>query len=73
MRIVAERVSVHSRCRSATKHKKKADLTAQIGRRGSEATVVFMNRKGGPMEDRRTRRNRSRSDQRRRALSEAQG
>jgi hypothetical protein len=55
------------------KRKKKTELTAQIGRRGTEATIVFINRKGGPMEDRRTRRNRSRSDQRRRAVVDGQG
>lgn len=53
------------------KDKKKAELVARIGRRGTEATIVFINRKGGPMEDRRTRRNRSRGDQRRRAVVEA--
>jgi hypothetical protein len=55
------------------KRKKKTDLIAQIGRRGTEATIVFINRKGGPMADRRTRRNRSRNDQRRRAVIDAQG
>lgn len=54
------------------KRKKAAAPTAQTGRRGTEATVAFINRKGGPMEDRRTRRNRSRSDQRRRAVNDAQ-
>ncbi len=49
---------------------KPIDLAAIIGRRGAEATLALRNRKGGVMLDRRTRRNRTRADQQRRAIAE---
>jgi hypothetical protein len=49
---------------------KPIDLTAIIGRRGAEATLMLHGRKAGVMEDRRTRRNRTRADQKRRAIAE---
>ncbi len=47
---------------------KPIDLTAVIGRRGAEATLALHGRKAGVMLDRRTRRNRTRADQQRRAI-----
>jgi hypothetical protein len=46
------------------------DLGALIGRRGAEATIALRNRKAGAMQDRRTRRNRTRGDQLRRAINQ---
>ncbi len=48
----------------------KPDIAALIGRIGPEAAIVLRSRKAGPMADRRTRRNRTRADQNRRAVSE---
>lgn len=48
----------------------KPDIAALIGRIGPEAAIVLRSRKAGPMADRRTRRNRTRADQQRRAVSE---
>jgi hypothetical protein len=50
---------------------KKKQAPPAIGRLGAEATLALHGRKAGVMADRRTRRNRSRSDQRRRAVAEA--
>lgn len=50
---------------------KKVNMTEKIGRRGTEATVEFLKhvaRAGGVMQDRRTRRDRTRGDQKRKAL-----
>jgi len=47
------------------------DLTALIGRRGAAATLALHTRKAGVMHDRRTRRNRSRADRKRRAIADA--
>ncbi|MGD0474306.1 MAG: hypothetical protein ABSB70_13990 [Candidatus Velthaea sp.] len=49
---------------------KSIDLTALVGRRGAEATLLLHGRKAGIMLDRRTRRNRTRADQKRRAIAE---
>jgi hypothetical protein len=49
---------------------KPIDLNALIGRRGAEATLALFGRKAGVMLDRRTRRNRTRADQERRAIAE---
>ncbi len=49
---------------------KSIDVTALVGRRGAEATLALHARKAGVMLDRRTRRNRTRADQRRRAIAE---
>jgi hypothetical protein len=49
---------------------KPIDLVAIVGRRGAEATLALHGRKAGVMQDRRTRRNRTRADQKRRALAE---
>jgi hypothetical protein len=46
------------------------DLTAIVGRRGAEATLALHGRKAGVMQDRRTRRNRTRADKKRRAIAE---
>ena len=53
------------------KKKEPVDVAALIGRIGPEAAIVLRSRKAGLMADRRTRRNRSRSDQKRRAIQEA--
>jgi hypothetical protein len=45
------------------------DIAALIGRIGPQAAIVLRSRKAGPMADRRTRRNRTRADQKRRAVS----
>jgi hypothetical protein len=47
------------------------DVTILIGRRGAEATLALRGRKAGVMLDRRTRRNRTRADQARRAIADA--
>jgi hypothetical protein len=52
------------------KKKELLDVAALIGRIGPQAAIVLRSRKAGPMADRRTRRNRSRSDQKRRAIQE---
>ena len=49
---------------------KPIDVTALVGRRGAEATLALRARKAGVMLDRRTRRNRTRADQQRRAIGE---
>jgi hypothetical protein len=49
---------------------KSIDLTSIIARRGAEATLLLHGRKAGVMLDRRTRRNRTRADQNRRAIAE---
>jgi hypothetical protein len=49
---------------------KSIDLNAILGRRGAEATLLLHGRKAGVMQDRRTRRNRTRGDQKRRAIAE---
>jgi hypothetical protein len=49
---------------------KPIDLTAIVGRLGAEATLALRGRKAGVMQDRRTRRNRTRADQERRAVAE---
>jgi hypothetical protein len=49
---------------------KQIDLTAIVGRLGAEATLALHGRKAGVMLDRRTRRNRTRADQKRRAVAE---
>jgi hypothetical protein len=46
------------------------DLTAIIGRRGAAATLALHTRKAGAMLDRRTRRNRTRAAQARRAIND---
>ncbi len=46
------------------------ELAALIGRIGPQAAIILRSRKAGPMADRRTRRNRTRSAQKRRAISE---
>jgi hypothetical protein len=51
-------------------NKTELDLALRIGRIGPQAAIVLRSRKAGPMEDRRTRRNRSRSDRKRRAIDE---
>jgi hypothetical protein len=48
----------------------KPDIAALIGRIGPEAAIVLRSRKAGPMADRRTRRNRTRAEQQRRAVNE---
>ncbi len=48
---------------------KPADLLAVIGRRGPEAILALRQRKAGVMLDRRTRRKRTRADQKRRAIA----
>jgi hypothetical protein len=48
----------------------KIDVAALIGRIGPTAAVVLGARKAGPMLDRRTRRNRTRGDQNRRAIAD---
>jgi hypothetical protein len=53
------------------KKKDEFDVVALIGRIGPQAAIVLRSRKAGPMADRRTRRNRTRSDQNRRAIDEA--
>jgi hypothetical protein len=63
-------------CRSAGRGKgammksKQIDLTAIVGRLGAEATLALHARKAGVMHDRRTRRNRTRADRKRRAIAE---
>jgi hypothetical protein len=52
------------------KKKTEIDVAALIGRIGPEAAIVLRSRKAGPMEDRRTRRNRSRGDQKRKAIAD---
>ncbi len=49
---------------------KPLDLASLVGRRGSAATIALRARKAGVMLDRRTRRNRTRAAQARRAISE---
>jgi len=49
---------------------KSIDVTARIGRRGAQATLALHARKAGVMLDRRTRRNRTRADQQRRAIAD---
>jgi hypothetical protein len=51
--------------------KKTKQAPPVIGRLGAEATLALHGRKAGVMADRRTRRNRSRSDRRRRAILDA--
>jgi hypothetical protein len=46
------------------------DLTAVVGRLGAESTLALHGRKAGVMQDRRTRRNRTRADKKRRAIAE---
>ena len=48
---------------------KKNDVTALVGRMGPEAAIALRNRKGGSMPAANTRRNRTRSAQRDRAIS----
>jgi hypothetical protein len=50
--------------------KMKEDPPLLVGRLGAEAAVAILNLKGGPMEDRRTRRARSRADAKRKALED---
>ena len=50
--------------------KTEIDVAALIGRIGPEAAIVLRSRKAGPMADRRTRRNRTRAAQQRRAIAE---
>lgn len=49
---------------------KSIDLPALVGRLGAQATLALRGRKAGVMLDRRTRRNRTRADQARRAINE---
>jgi hypothetical protein len=58
--------------REVAKVKGDIDVAALFGRIGPEAPI-FRSRKAGPLADRRTRRNRTRAAQKRRAIHEEEG